>query len=185
MSSSQTETGSGKTTTKRRVARSRIAELEEELKKEKDKSIQYLDRLKYLQADFDNYRKRTLKIIEEVIKEGNEKLIVKLLTVLDNLESAVVVGTETTEKNAILDGLKLVLKEFRETLKQEGLVEIEALGKPFDPNQHESVRQTETSDFPENTVTKELRKGYTLNGKVIRPTMVEIAKKPETVSATQ
>jgi molecular chaperone GrpE len=153
-----------------------VEELKKALEEERKKAEDYLIRLKYLQADFENYQKRVKKEIEEAVRFEVEKLILKLLNVLDNLELALKIGRETNNKEALVKGVELTLNGLKEALKEEGLVGIEALGKPFDPNLHEAVEQIQTSNPPDNIVVEELRKGYILRGKVIRPSMVKVAK---------
>jgi len=114
----------------------------------------------------------------ELVKYGNEQLISKLLDVVDNLERAVISGKEVKEKEALLDGVEIVLKDLKETLKKEGLEEIGAVGEVFNPNLHDAVDKIETNDYPSNTIVKEIRKGYLFNGKLIRPSKVKVALNP-------
>lgn len=154
---------------------SRIRELEKALREEREKSNEYLNRLMYLQADFENYRKRIDKAIRESVQHGNEKLIIKLLGVIDELELAIQSGKESENKEAILKGVEMVLKKMYTTLGHEGLTRIEAVGKPFDPSKHEVILEVPTKDYDEGTVIEEVRKGFMLGDKVIRPSMVKIA----------
>ena len=153
-----------------------VEKLRKALEEERKKAEDYLIRLKYLQADFENYRKRVKKEIEETVRLEIEKLVLKLLNVLDNLELALKVGRETDNKDALIKGVELTLDGLKEVLKEEGLVGIEALGKPFDPNFHEAVEHVKTNNQPDNIVVEELRKGYILRGKVIRPSIVKVSK---------
>lgn len=166
----------GEDSEKTKILESEIKELKEALEEERRKAEDYLTRLKYLQADFENYQKRVKREIEEAVRLGIEKLILKLLNVLDNLELALKVGKETDNKEALVRGVELTLNGLKEALKEEGLVGIEALGKPFDPNLHEAVEQIQTNNPPDNIVVEELRKGYILKGRVIRPSMVKVAR---------
>ena len=154
---------------------SKVKRLEEALKEEQEKSSEYLNRLKYLQADFENYRKRMDKEIHEMAQRGNEKLIVNLLIVMDELELALSSGKETENKHALLEGVEMTLKKMYATLEREGLAKIEAVGKTFDPKLHEIVMKVPTKDLDENVIIEEVRKGFMLRGKVIRPSMVKIA----------
>jgi molecular chaperone GrpE len=151
-----------------------LKDLRESLEKERKRSEEYLVQIKYLQADFDNYSKRLKKELEEQVKRGSERLIIKLLPILDDLERAVEVS-EGEEDNPLQDGVKMILKRLKDTLSEEGLSEIEALGKSFDPLRHEAVRGVETSEHPEGVVLKVLRKGYVFNGRVLRPSLVEVS----------
>ena len=159
---------------KRRSQTSQATRLEEALQEEREKCNEYLTRLKYLQADFENYRKRTEKAILETTVMSSERLIINLLSVLDELELALHSGRATENKQALLEGVEMTLKKMHATLGQEGLVKIEAVGKPLDPKLHEVVAKVPTEECEENTVIEEIRTGYLLRGKVIRPSMVKI-----------
>jgi molecular chaperone GrpE len=154
---------------------SRVKRLQKALKEEQEKSNEYLNRLKYLQADFENYRKRIEKEIRETAQYSNEKLIVNLLSVLDELELALSSGRETENKQALLEGVEMTLKKMFAALGQEGLTKIEAVGKCFDPKLHEVALKVPTKEDNEDIVVEEIRKGYTLRGRVIRPSIVKIA----------
>jgi len=156
-----------------------IEKLEDALEAEQAKSKEYLDRLKYLQADFENYRKRVEKESQEVTQRSNEKLIASLLDVLDDLEEAIKTGKTTDNANALLEGVEMVYKKLYTILEREGLTKLEATGKPFDPNIHEILVKVPTKDHTEGTVIEEARKGFMLKGKIIRPTVVKIACKEE------
>jgi len=165
---------------KQRLPRLRFFEagkLKEGLEQEKARADEYLNRLKYLQADFENYQKRVEREKEELVKRGNEDLILKLLSVVDDLERAVEAGKSSSNKEVLVSGVEMVLKEFQVALAEGGLSQIEAVGKPLDPKLHEAVATVETDQYPENIIVRVLRKGYSLNGRVIRPSMVEVVKK--------
>ena len=136
-----------------------------------------MNRLKYLQADFENYQKRVKREQEELVKHGSEQLIVKLLGVVDDMERAIEASKSSSDKEVLVSGVQMVLKQLQATLAEEGLSQIEAVGKPLDPELHEAIATVETDQYPENIIVRVLRKGYSLNGKVIRPSMVEVAKK--------
>ena len=153
-----------------------IERLTKALKEEKEKAEEYLNRLKYLQADFINYQKKIKKELEEAAKLGSERLIIRLLDVMDDLERAIEVAEKTEKNSSLVKGVEMVLKEFQDILKHEGVTGIEATGKPFNPNLHEAVVHVESAELEENTIVEELRKGYLFNEKVIRPSMVKIAK---------
>lgn len=148
--------------------------LQKALKEERERSNEYLNRLKYLQADFENYRKRMEKEIRETAQVSNEKLIVNLLSVVDELELALCSGRETENKQALLEGVEMTLKKMYATMGQEGLARIEAVGKSFDPKLHEVAMKVPTKEHDENVVIEEVRRGYMLRDKVIRPSMVKI-----------
>ncbi len=159
-----------------------VARLEKALEEERKKSEEYLTRLKYLQADFENLQKRTKKEIEEMVKYSNENLILNLLPILDDLERALNAGKSSDNKDAVIGGLELILKETQNILFQKGLSEIHSVGTRFDPTKHEAIGFISSPDHEDNTVIREFRRGYMLNDKVIRPSMVEVARKPSAES---
>lgn len=142
------------------------------------KSDEYFDRLLRLQADFDNYKKRLEKDRAEFIKFANEGIIAEILKILDDFERAVDAGRSKHDFDILYKGIEMIHKDLVEFLKQEGIKEIEAKGKPFNPHEHEAMMQEETDAHPEDSVIEELQKGYVLNGRVIRPAKVKVAKKP-------
>ena len=128
-----------------------------------------------LAADFDNYRKRQAQEKESLIKFGTENALKNMLEVLDNFERGekALEGVEEIEK--VKESFDLIHKQVFETLAKMGLEEIKAVGEEFDPNFHEAVMQTPTSEHPEHTVIAELQKGYKVGDKVLRPTLVNVA----------
>lgn len=150
-----------------------IRQLEDELRLKEAIIEEYKRRLLRLQADFDNFRRRTQREKEEMARFAAEGLIVKLLPVLDNLERALAAGE--TDSTRLLEGVSLIHRQFMEILAAEGVEPIQAVGCPFDPSCHEAVMQVQDDRYPENTVVEELQKGYTLKGKVIRPAMVKVS----------
>ncbi len=142
---------------------------------EKDKQIEdYKNKLLRALADFDNFKKRVAIEQDNFVQFANENLIKELLPALDNFERAF--KTVKSHKDEFIKGMALVKKQLEDGLKKFGVTEIESLGKPYDPNFHEAIIQKE-SDKPENTVIEEMQKGYTLNGRLIRPSMVIVSKK--------
>ena len=161
---------------KKKLSRlSKAEKLEKTLEGEHEKSCEYRNRLMYLQADFENYKKRMEKEIYEVTQVEKERLIVNLLSVMDELELALHSGKETDSMRALLEGVEITLKKIYTTLGQEGLTKIEAFGKPFDPKLHEVVMKVQTKECEEGVVIEEVRTGYRLRNKVIRPSVVKIA----------
>ncbi len=130
-----------------------------------------------LYADFENYRKLEAKNKEELIKYSNEKLIKDILTVIDHLELALQHSSDNEASSSLADGVELTLKELKNILEKYGLVNIDALGKPFDPHIHHAMSQIETKEVDDNTVVTEFRKGYMLKGRVLRAALVGVSKK--------
>jgi len=147
--------------------------LKKELEKEREKAEDYLNRLRYLQADFENYRKRVEKQIYETTQYGNRRLILELLPILDELECAVEVGKKSSDK-VFLEGVEMTLKKLHSVLEKEGVSEIKAIGESFDPNKHEAVLWVQM-EGKDGIVLEEIRKGYVLKDMVIRPSLVKVA----------
>jgi molecular chaperone GrpE len=152
-----------------------VKKLEEKLEAEQEKSKEYLNRLKYLQADFENYRKRVEKEVQEAVQRGNEKLVACLIDVMDDLESAIQAGETTENKEALLEGIKMVHKNLDKLLEKEGLERLECVGRAFDPNMHEVLAEVPTKEHQSGTVLEEARKGFMFKGKVLRPSIVKVA----------
>lgn len=129
-------------------------------------------------ADFDNFRKRSRREIEDARTRGREELLRDLLPVFDNLERAVVHAEQATDAKAVADGVRMVLRQFTDTLGKIGIERIESVGKPFDPNFHDAFQQMETSEHPPGTVVAELQPGYAMGDRLIRAAMVMVAKPP-------
>lgn len=147
-----------------------------DLEKARAEAESYLDDLRRLQADFDNYRKRTLREQTARAASASQALVARLLPVLDNFELAVSSAERSRDFDRMLKGVEMVFGELREVLEAEGLVRIEAEGKPFDPERHEAVIAVEQEDTEPGTVVDIVRTGYELRGKVLRPAMVKVAK---------
>ncbi len=151
---------------------------EELLESEKKRSEDYLTRLKYLQADFENLKKRIEREAEQIKNYGTERLVIQLLDVVDELELAVKNGEISTSPESLIEGVEMTLKKLRKVLEQEGVTPIESPeGKAFDPARHHAVFTEEKDDVAPCTVLEEIRKGYLMRGKVIRPTIVKVAVK--------
>ncbi|MEK6977246.1 MAG: nucleotide exchange factor GrpE [Candidatus Hydrothermarchaeota archaeon] len=157
-----------------------IEALKKELEEKKKEAEEYLTRLKYLQADFDNYQKMVEKKREESAKSATEGLVKQLLDVYENLERALENGANG-EKEALLEGVEMTFQQLKDVLEKEGLEPIKALGARFDPFLHEAVLREEREDCDEDTVLEEYQRGYMLNKKVIRcsKVKVKVAKKKE------
>ncbi len=147
-----------------------------DLDKARAEAESYLDDLRRLQADFDNYRKRTLREQTARAASASQALVARLLPVLDNFELAVSSAEQSRDFDRMLKGVEMVLGALREVLESEGLVRIEAEGKPFDPERHEAVIAVDDESAEPGTVVDIVRTGYELRGKVLRPAMVKVAK---------
>jgi len=144
-----------------------------QLGEERKKSGDYLTNLKYLQADFENYRKRMDREFREVEEFSTSGLVSKLLPALDDLELAIATAEKSPETKVFMEGLQMVQKRLSATLESEGLKPIDAVGKPFNPELHEAVDRVQGTGT-EDTVLEEVRKGYMFNGRVLRPSMVKV-----------
>lgn len=128
-----------------------------------------------VQADFDNFRKRTRKEKEDLLKYATQPLLEALLPALDNLERALAAGSGSSDSESLMKGVDMVFRQMKQILEQEGLQTIEAEGKPFDPHIHQAVMQEESTDHEPGMVIQELQKGYMLKDRVLRPSMVKVS----------
>lgn len=156
---------------------SEVEELKKALEQEQAKSAEYLDNWRRAAADFSNYKKRAEKDASEMSKFMNAALISRLLPVLDDFDRAMQTIPENMRGLTWIDGILLISRKMQVVLEAEGLKAIEAQNKPFDPNVHEAVIHEETDQAEDGTVIAELQKGYKLGERVLRPTMVKVAKK--------
>jgi molecular chaperone GrpE len=154
------------------------ADFEKLLESEKRRSQDYLTRLQYLQADYENIKKRFDRETEQIRLYGSERIINELLDVVDELELAVrVAKSAENPQKALIEGVEMTLKKLRKVLEQEGVTPIEcAAGKVFDPCCHDAIAAECRDDVKECTVIEEVRKGYLMRKKVLRPTIVRVAK---------
>ncbi|WP_302296604.1 nucleotide exchange factor GrpE [Mitsuokella multacida] len=130
------------------------------------------DRLLRLQADFDNFRRRSAKEREEISAIVTQNFCKDMLPLLDNFERAM--AAETKDVEAFQKGVEMIFTQFQEVLKKNGLEQIEAVGQKFDPNFHQAVMRVEDPEKEDDTVAQELQKGYMVKGRVIRPSMVQV-----------
>ena len=149
-----------------------ITALEEQLSNEKDRFVR-------LSAEFDNYRKRKQREIDEFKKFATETVFKQFLSVVDNLERAISSAENNKDLDTLLEGVKLTHKEILKIFQAFNVTPVEAENQKFDPNFHQAVTQKETDEVPENTVTNVLQTGYVLNDRLIRPAMVVVSKKAE------
>jgi molecular chaperone GrpE len=137
----------------------------------------FKDSLLRKQAEFENYKKRIERERSEYVQFASAELMRELLNAMDSFDLAIRnAGNEKSAGDNMLRGLDLVYKQFQDTLARFGLKAIEAAGQPFDPNFHQAVSTVPTNEVEENTVVDEFRRGYTLNGRLLRPAMVSVSK---------
>jgi molecular chaperone GrpE len=153
----------------------------EELKQRAAKADEHWERMLRATADFDNFRKRAARERQESIRFANEALLEKLIPVMDNFDMALAAAAQSAQDEAtqsLQTGINMIYQQFRQALTDSCLEEIDATGKPFDPNLHEAVSQRDEANVPEGQVVQQLRKGYRLRERLIRPATVIIARKP-------
>jgi len=149
---------------------------EARLETAESKAQEHYDRLLRLSAEFDNYKKRTSREMREMVKYANEKFVLELLTVVDNLERAIESASARSAEDPLLQGIELTLSEVLKILERQNVKPVESLGSPFDPNYHQAMMQETVDDQPPNTVVREMQKGYTMHDRLIRPAMVVVSK---------
>jgi molecular chaperone GrpE len=159
--------------------------LEKQVEAEKKRSEDYLTRLKYLGADFENLKKRCDRQLEEAKTYGIERLVLKLLDVVDELELAVKTGESASDGKPLLEGVNMTLKKLRKVLEQEGVSPIECEGQVFDPSKHTAIETMEREGVKGCIVGEEVRKGYVMKDKVIRPSIVKVEVPPSQSSESQ
>src|SRR5258705_370188 len=152
-----------------------------ELKERAAKADEHWDRLLRTTADFDYFKKRAAREKQDAIKFANESLLQKLIPVLDNFDMALAAAQTSGKGEAVQSlqtGVNMIYQQLKSALTEAGLEELDAAGKPFDPNVHEAVSQQETAEIPEGQVVQQLRKGYKFRDRLLRPASVVVAKHP-------
>ncbi len=152
----------------------------EELRGRAAKTEEHWDRLVRTTADFDNFRKRAAREKQDAIRYANESLMTKLIPVLDSFDAALAATQSASDPaaDALAKGVGMVQQQFKAALADAGLEEVDATGQVFDPNWHEAVSQQESAEIPEGQVLQQLRKGYKLRDRLLRPATVIVAKHP-------
>jgi len=152
----------------------------EELKGLAAKADENWERLLRTTADFDNFKKRAAREKQDAVKFANESLVQKVIPVLDNFEMALAAAESSSAGGikSLQEGVAMIHSQLKKVLTEAGLEEVEAAGKPFDPNFHEAVSQQESADVAEGCVLQQLRKGYKLRDRLLRPATVIVAKQP-------
>jgi len=156
------------------------AEQLEELKARAAKADEHWERLLRTTADFDNFKKRATREKTEAVQFANAGLLQKLLPVMDSFDMALaaVQNAKDDKSSSLRTGIVMVQSQLKNILAEAGLEEIDATGKVFDPTQHEAVSQQDTADVPEGNVVQQIRKGYKLRERLLRPAAVVVARKP-------
>lgn len=156
------------------------AEAIEELKSQAAKANENWERLLRTTADFDNFKKRAAREKQDALRYATESLISKIIPVLDNFEMALAAAQNSSAEGlkSLQDGVTMIQSQLKSALTDSGLEEVDATGKPFDPNIHEAVSQQESADVPEGHVLQQLRKGYKIRERLLRPATVIVAKSP-------
>ncbi len=151
-------------------------DLEERCQKAEEEAKSMFDRLLRVSAEFDNYKKRSAREMEEFRKYANETILSELLVVVDNLERAIDAGEKSVGKDhELLKGVEMTLKEMMRIFEKFSVKPVESVGKAFDPAFHQAVMQEPSDQVPENTVVKEFQKGYLLHDRLLRPAMVAVS----------
>jgi len=157
-----------------------LKKMEEQVESLEKEAKETHDRLLRVSAEFENYKKRAAREMNDFRKFANESFVKAMLPVIDNLDRAI--ETSNNEKYAdssMLEGVNMTLKEILKVLEQFGVKRFDAIGNTFDPGLHQAVMQEETEEHDENSVVKELQKGYMIHERLLRPAMVVVSKKPE------
>ncbi len=150
--------------------------MEDPLTGARSEALKFKDQWMRTAADFDNFRKRSRREVDDARKGGREDILKELLPVFDNLDRAIQSSQRATEIKAVADGLSMVQKQFESTLSRVGIEKVKTVGLPFDPAVHEAIQQVETDEHPAGTVVAEVQPGYLQGEKLVRAAMVVVAK---------
>ncbi len=129
-----------------------------------------------LAAEFDNYKKRTAREFEDILKRANARLLRDLIAIIDNFERALTADPDQNDNGAYRKGVDLIYNQLLDLLKKEGVTAIETVGKPFDPNLHEALMQMESDEHDDGIICREILKGYSIDGKVLRHARVAVSR---------
>ncbi len=151
-------------------------DLQGQLEKAQGEAQGHYERFLRTAAELDNFRKRKEREVSDLRKYANQNLLRELLTVVDNLERAIDANSDPGSKEGLVEGVDMTLKELLKIFEKFGVTPIEAVNQPFDPNLHEAVMQEEDADVAENTVIRELQKGYQIHDRLLRPAMVVVSR---------
>ena len=156
----------------------RVEELEKELQETATQSSKYLNQLKYAKADLENVQKQNQKRLIDVMSRANGELLEKLLPFVDELD---ILYSKDAEKKKLVEGVKMVHGKLVKLLESEGITKIDAVGEKFDPFKHEAIMELETLDVPDGYIAEEIRSGYMFKDKVLRASVVKVARAPDVV----
>ena len=163
-----------------------MKEMETKLESLERESKETHDRLLRVSAEFENYKKRASREMTEFRKFANESFAKALLPVVDNLDRAIESSSNDKQTdNSVVEGVSMTLKEIMRVLEQFSLKPFESLGETFDPGFHQAMYQEETEEYPDNTIIKELQKGYMIHDRLLRPAMVVVSKRKKDATKTQ
>jgi molecular chaperone GrpE len=169
--------GEEKKDTKKRSQRETLKEVKEKLKEKKAEAKEHYDRFLRISAEFENFKKRSEREMADFKKFASEAVFKEILPIIDNLERAVEVSNHS-DYGALVEGIKMTLKQFYASFSKFGVVPIEAVGEPFDPRFHEAVMRESSDTHPNNIVLKEIQKGYMIKDRLLRPAAVVISTQP-------
>jgi molecular chaperone GrpE len=158
---------------------SEIQSLQEELEQLRKDAEESRDHYVRVLADFDNFRKRQRDEVARRIAIAREELLIKLLPIIDNFQRALQSAEAQHSYESLVEGVSMTLRQVLDMLQKEGVQPIEAVGQQFNPELHEAVARVETDEHPENTIIDEYERGYTIDGRVLRPSRVRVAVAPE------
>lgn len=160
-----------------KITQKKLDFLNKRLEEKKAEAAEYLDMLKRLKAEFENFKKRMLREQTHFMEMASQNIITQLLPVVDDLERALKVGAESENLDKIVEGVNMTYTDMMKILKEEGVEVIDPKGQKFDPAKHEAMMQVESNEHEEDEVVEVYQKGYSLKGKVIRPARVSVARK--------
>lgn len=155
------------------------------LETERKRSEEYLTQLKYARADIENMKKRFDRQLEEAKKYANERIIIEFLDIVDELEMAVKSASSFGSAEAMLQGVEMTLKKIKKILEDEEVFPVRSVGEPFDPEKHNAIARIEEEGVKGITIKEEVRKGYMMRGKVIRPSTVKVVVPSQSHKVTE
>lgn len=164
---------------------SEIEALQNELEQLRKDAEESRDHYLRVLADFDNFRKRQREEVARRICIAREEILLKLLPIIENFQRALESAEAQHSYESLVEGVSLTLRQMLDLLEKEGVQPIEAVGQQFNPELHEAVTRTETDEYPEGTILEEYERGYIIDGKVLRPSRVRVAVRPETGNQQQ